>query len=171
MRDRYDDMISSELGNKLNDIHASEDLILKTLAAIEKECGEDLSEPKTVKPTTLTAIDQSYVTGYIHKSSRKVLHIKVIALAAAVAVTASVAVILAVNLMKNDNRRPDDQPVSVEIDTVSDVAVTSGAEGSSRAVPLGFTSPESNYFNARSISNRPMPPMSSMAIAGKVADY
>lgn len=155
MNDRYDDMIRSEFGSRLDDIHASEDLILKTLAAIEEECSTKVNTGAE-KASTLTALNQDFVAEYITKSSRRT-HLRLFSLAAVAAICAFSGVIL----MMHGLTRPDRE-------AAISAGITAGGEQvqtvqrkivpeENSIVPLGHSFSDSNYFTPRSISNRPIP--------------
>lgn len=155
MKDRFDDMISKEFADNLSNIHASEDLIRRTLAAIGEECEAHPAEEKS-SATTLTAIDQNYIAGYVRKMSKKT-HIRIAALAC---VAAAAAMVFAGVILMKKGYGERLNVFRSNAGTVEEQAETSSRKEvpeNHSIVAMGYVIPTNNYFTARSMSNRPAP--------------
>lgn len=81
MKQRFDKDIRGALTQNLDNIHASEDLIAKTLERLREE--GHISDDKSASNTVLTAIDSNYVANHVKNTNKTKIGRLIIALAAA----------------------------------------------------------------------------------------
>ncbi|MBO4242032.1 MAG: hypothetical protein J5883_01990 [Clostridiales bacterium] len=140
MKDRFDEQLTEEFKEKLGSIHASDDLIARTLQRLaEEQSAEDESENEDV---TLTAIDPGYITSHITRKKKHSNRIIMFIAAAVTLATVGGGIFLASQIRAKKNASTNCLTTGATVATAATVSGSSSASPAAGSAQLLRADPE-----------------------------
>ena len=149
MKDRFDEQLKEEFKEKLGSIHASDDLIARTLQRLAEEQAE--KEAPETEDVTLTAIDPGYITSHINKKQKHSSRIIMIIAAAVSLATIGGAVFIASQIRAKKNAPTDLLTSGTAVSTAATVSGTASSPAGS--AQLLRTEPERGPMPRKPMDN------------------
>jgi len=147
MKDRFDEQLTEEFREKLGSIHASDDLIAKTLQRLAEE---QATEEEDAEDVTLTAIDPGFITSHINHAKRHYNRIIMYIAAAVSLATIGGAVLISSQIKAKKNASADNLSSGT---TITAVAVSGSSSESAGSAQLLRTEPENGSLPKKPASN------------------
>lgn len=161
MKSRFDRQIEQQFKENLEPVHASDDLIARTLLRVKEEQDKlGLTEEEDNSPvSSLSAIDPTYITKHINRKTRKS---KITVIAASVAAAAAVILVSGMILnrfvFKNSDRLSNVRESVTGLEessvvTAGEQTVSEEASGVTALSSNTVYSYNNNYYLSRGMRN------------------